>query len=245
MLKFLFGVSTFIYGCLLYGQYSEIKVRENTIPIEQKYQKSYFRRVLPYKRFQQIHKQAPKTASFILSLDPQYSRVAWVRWTAIIFIGWFHFCFLSRWGKKFPRGVSKKFIFSLPIVLIVLGALLKLAQIGLNHYSPPLGKYFVYIVGGFLMALFAVMTIISLFSIPVSLILGGFSMLRLTVCHTWIFGEKVFGTPNFGLPLKFSNYADSILQLQKEIKSEKIKNEPVLPGPIVKKRMIDGVWYND
>lgn len=252
MFKLLFVISSLFYGCVMVALYHDIAQKEERIPIMQRYQKSYMQRVIRPKWFDQLNHRAPRVVSFVVGLDSEVSRVAWVRWAALILLGWIHFCFFSPWSKNISYIISKKHLFILPIGVSIITYLSKFVQIGLEHFSLTIGKYFSTIVGVGLMVVFVPIILVSLFSIPISFIFAGLGfvrsgakMTRGIACYGWSYGERIFGTPKSGLAMRFSNYIASVKQHHNEKESAKAQGKAELPGPIVKRRMIDGVWYND
>lgn len=252
MFKLLFVISSLFYGCVMFTLYHEITRKEELIPIAQRVQKSHIHRVIRPEWFDQLNHRAPRIASFVIGLDSEVSRVAWVRWAVLILLGWIHFCFFSRWSKNISYIISKKHLFILPIGVSVITFLAKFVHIGLEHFSPTIGKYFSTIVGVCLMTVFVPIILVSLFSIPISFMLAGLEFVRSgtkmtqrIACYGWSYGERIFGTPKSGFAMRFSNYIASVKQNHNEKKSARVQGKAELPGPIVKKRMIDGVWYND
>lgn len=194
---------------IFYVQYRERIRKETVVSIETKYEKaSTIKRFAPKTVFVKFSKAMPRTASFIIGLDPNTSDLAIHRWVFLIFIGWFHFCFLTSYPKYLNKyRKSRSDLFCLPvgtILLLSVGSVI----LGLEGTIKS-------IVGYAMILIMSLVVSISLLSIPTSIVWLIVAMVR------------------------------SLSKIVKGSNETQIVTKPELPSPIVHRKMINGVWYDE
>ena len=106
------------------------------------FNRSYLSHIVPQRWFDVLSSKMPAVASFLVGLDPSVDTGAYQRWFILIILGWIYFCFLSRWTRKLPYGITRKHLFVAPLGIAVFFSLLKL---GLSVLTPFSGFFAVWL----------------------------------------------------------------------------------------------------
>lgn len=245
-------VSLFAAGAVMFLTTLRRSQNESRVPIMVKYEKArYVKQFIPKEAFIRFSEAMPSTASFVVGMDPKASEFAYFRWGVIVLIGWLHFCFFSPIGKQFGRyGASGKNLFYLPFSLIFF--LLIFAVIGnfITHYYREIGESVLFLVGIGGIAVTGIIVLLSLVSIPFNMALVCMRVCRATIYMGAAIGlravqfvEKRSAGQQAEVLSRISAGLSSIVTAKNELKGVPGKAE--LPGPVVKRRMIDGVWYDE
>lgn len=246
--KLFLGCVVFTCGWIWLEQYRTTEVIESHTAVMQKYEKSGLHAALDKDRFEYLAGRLPKVMAFLVSMDPAASRNALKRWFILVLIGWFHFCFISRWPDKVFGMVPRNQIFMCPIGLTFFFLALKLMQAVMGYFSTDASKYFNFLVQSFFWLSLVSFVGASLFSIPASFSLFVFDtgkaatrVLIIAGCQAWILKEKVLGAPKSGVSMKIS---ECISQKLNQLAKCDVRSGPALPGPIIRRMEIDGVKYD-
>lgn len=194
----------------------------------QQFSHSPLKKVVPERYFQRFSRAYPASTEFVLGLDPAISADAYGRWFVLILAGWLHFCFLSRWTRALPFGLTRKEVFLAPLGAGVLFFILSAGISLLKSVNQTVGIWGDRLCDVLTAVCFCGFVAVSLLSIPVSLVL----LLIQSVKATFRVGMRLYTgkTPQISEKPKIPPETKRIPQR--------------LPGPVVKRIEINGVKYD-
>ena len=208
---------SFLKVCELYTNRAVTQINhESKVPVLARYEKSELVcTAVSRNRFESLAKISPSIAEFIVGLDPDVSKLAYLRWFVLVLVGWIHFCFLSAMSNRFCfSGLSKTQVFFSPLSFLMLYWVFSgLGMLAQKTVAPEIGGIAVWLADFAMGVVFIVLVSISVLSIPVSL---GILLVRMVR----------------GMKSSLGSASPAAVRA-------------VIPGPIVRRRMIDGVLFDE
>ena len=231
----------------MHGKHTEKQLaREQNLPAMERFERSYLSSVMPKSMFVRLVDIAPGAAEFAVGLDPKTSKLAYLRWGILILIGWIHFSFLSPVSRRFAdRGLSKTQVFMFPMTIIAFTLCFTPMLFLVAPFLPFVERLFDTVLKFVVMPAILAVCVTGLLSIPVT---AGCAIFRLT--HTFFRSARSIigglrGWQSSTRPAPSPWWLNQSLAAPSTTVSPAALGTAEIPGPVVRRRQINGVWYDE